>query len=134
MSGARVAETGSLAPRAHRRSRRVAVCRPPYGTYSPDRQSALDQLLVTPARDLPGERFCVAGSMFPASVSWPQNVERIEHLAPGDHRAFYNRQKFTLNLTRSQMIRTGYSPSVRLFDAAACGTPIITDNWPGLED
>ena len=27
----------------------------------------------------------------------------------------------------------GFSPSVRLFEAAACGTPIISDRWPGIE-
>jgi spore maturation protein CgeB len=31
------------------------------------------------------------------------------------------------------MVRAGYSPSVRLFEAAACATPVISDAWPGLE-
>jgi spore maturation protein CgeB len=31
------------------------------------------------------------------------------------------------------MVRAGWSPSVRLFEAAACGTPILSDRWPGLE-
>jgi spore maturation protein CgeB len=31
------------------------------------------------------------------------------------------------------MRRAGYSPSIRLFEAAACGTPIVSDDWPGLE-
>ena len=31
------------------------------------------------------------------------------------------------------MIRAGYSPSVRLFEAAACGVPIISDAWDGLD-
>jgi len=60
-------------------------------------------------------------------------VKRIDHLAPSDHRRFYNRQRFTLNVTRADMCEAGYSPSVRLFEAAACGTPIISDYWPGLE-
>jgi len=104
------------------------------GTYSAERQPAVERLFIAPARELPNEKFCAAGSMFPDSVAWPANVERIEHLAPKDHRAFYNAQKFTLNLTRTQMIRAGYSPSVRLFEAAACGTPIISDWWPGLDE
>jgi spore maturation protein CgeB len=61
-------------------------------------------------------------------------VERIPHLAPGDHRGFYARQRFTLNVTRAEMRAAGYSPSVRLFEAAACGTPIISDTWRGLKD
>ncbi len=104
------------------------------GTYSVDRQPALERLLFEPARQTPEHKFVVAGSMFPSSVQWPENVDRIEHLPPGGHRAFYNSQKFTLNLTRAEMIRAGYSPSVRLFEAAACGTPIISDAWLGLSE
>src|SRR4051812_30067814 len=81
----------------------------------------------------PAGRFVVAGPQYPTGIQWPQNVERITHLGPEDHRAFYNRQRFTLNVTRAAMVRAGYSPSVRLFEAAACGTPIISDAWPGLE-
>ncbi|HLM24934.1 MAG TPA: glycosyltransferase [Pyrinomonadaceae bacterium] len=103
------------------------------GTYSVDRQPSLDELLVEPARRSPSLKTVVAGSMYPAEVSWPANVERIEHLAPAAHRRFYNSQKFTLNLTRTDMRNAGYSPSVRIFEAAACGTPIISDYWPGLE-
>jgi spore maturation protein CgeB len=66
-------------------------------------------------------------------VVWPSNVERIEHLPPGEHRRFYNRQRFTLNITRADMVLAGWSPSVRLFEAAACGTPIISDWWEGLD-
>src|SRR5689334_8643432 len=72
--------------------------------------------------------------MYPRDLVWPVNVERIEHLAPASHRRFYNSQRFTLNLTRADMRRAGYSPSVRIFEAAACGTPIISDFWPGLEN
>src|SRR2546423_819087 len=54
------------------------------------------------------------------------------HLAPSEHRAFYNNQRFALNITRAEMVRAGWSPSVRLFEAAACGTPIISDYWDGL--
>jgi spore maturation protein CgeB len=48
--------------------------------------------------------------------------------------AFYARQRFTLNLTRAEMRRRGFSPSVRLFEAAACETAIISDAWPGLAE
>ncbi|HYE51294.1 MAG TPA: glycosyltransferase, partial [Azospirillaceae bacterium] len=103
------------------------------GTYSPDRQPTLDRLLVVPARELPDSRFVVAGPQYPAGLSWGVNVERIEHLPPAEHRGFYNGQRFTLNVTRADMIRAGWSPSVRLFEAAACGTPIVSDAWAGLD-
>lgn len=103
------------------------------GTYSADRQESLDKLLFRPARSRKSMRAIVAGPLYPRELEWPANVEHVEHLAPGRHRDFYNAQKFTLNLTRADMIAAGYSPSVRLFEAAACGTPIISDYWAGLE-
>ena len=102
------------------------------GTYSDDRQPALERLMLEPAREWKFAQFCVAGSLYPESLGWPPNVERIHHLPPREHRAFYNAQRWTLNVTRADMVRAGYSPSVRLFEAAACGTPILSDAWPGL--
>ena len=103
------------------------------GTYSPDRQPPLDTLLLEPARRWPEGRFAVAGPQYPDSIDWPTNISRTEHLPPEKHRAFYNSQKFTLNITRADMIQMGYAPSVRLFEAAACGVPIISDYWEGLD-
>ncbi|CUH13293.1 hypothetical protein JSE7799_00243 [Jannaschia seosinensis] len=104
------------------------------GTYSPDRQPTLDRLLLEPARRLPHRRFVVAGPQYPADIDWPANVDRIEHLPPSEHPAFYAAQRYTLNVTRADMIAAGWSPSVRLFEAGACGTPVISDDWPGLTE
>ena len=104
------------------------------GTYSADRQPTLERLLLEPARALPERRFVVAGPQYPDDVDWPANVERIEHLPPAEHRGFYAAQRFTLNVTRADMVAAGWSPSVRLFEAAACGVPIISDAWPGLDE
>jgi spore maturation protein CgeB len=103
------------------------------GTYSADRQPTLELFMLEPARIWDAGRFIVAGPMYPDSIHWPRNVARVDHLPPSDHRAFYNAQKFTLNVTRADMIKAGYSPSVRLFEAAACATPIISDFWEGLD-
>ena len=103
------------------------------GTYSADRQTSLNELLILPALLLPGERFVLAGPQYPAGVRFPPNLEKIDHVPPGAHRVFYNEQRFTLNVTRADMRRFGYSPSVRLFEAAACGIPIISDQWEGIE-
>lgn len=103
------------------------------GTYSADRQPKLDELLLDPARRWPEGRFIVAGPQYPDDIGWPRNVRRREHLSPARHRRFYNAQRFTLNVTRADMVRAGWSPSVRLFEAAACGTPIVSDQWPGLD-
>ena len=103
------------------------------GTYSDDRQPPLENLLIKTAAQHSDKNFVVAGPQYPASIEWPGNVERIEHLPPSEHRRFYNSQRFTMNITRADMIKAGYSPSVRLFEAAACGTPIISDVWQGIE-
>lgn len=103
------------------------------GTFSPDRQPGIESLLCATAREWRAGRFAVAGSQYPAGVSWPENCERIVHLPPAAHRDFYNASRFTLNVTRREMVHLGFSPSVRLFEAACCGTPVITDLWPGLE-
>jgi spore maturation protein CgeB len=104
------------------------------GTYSADRQPGLEELLLKVARRLPERRFIVAGPQYPDEVVWPANVERVAHLSPAEHGDFYNAQRYTLNLTRADMRAAGWSPSVRLFEAAACGTPIISDEWPGLAE
>ena len=103
------------------------------GTYSPDRQVTLERMLLAPARAWPAGRFVVAGPQYPDDVEWPANVEHVPHLSPKEHRRFYNRQRFTLNVTRADMVAAGWSPSVRLFEAAACATPIISDRWEGIE-
>jgi methyltransferase (TIGR04290 family) len=102
------------------------------GTYAADRQPKLERLLLEPARRWPEGRFAVAGPQYPTTIAWPGNVTPIEYLPAQAHRAFYGSQRFTLNLTRADMVAAGFSPSVRLFEAAACGTPIISDAWPGL--
>ena len=103
------------------------------GTYSDDRQPTLEKLLIEPARHLPELKFCVAGPQYPDSIDWPENVERIEHLPPAEHPEFYAASRYTLNVTRADMITAGWSPSVRLFEAAACATPVISDVWEGID-
>jgi spore maturation protein CgeB len=104
------------------------------GTYAADRQSTLDRLLVQPAAQRPGDDFLVVGSLYPSELRWPPNVRRMEHLAPPRHSAFYSANRLTLSVTRQAMREWGYTPSGRLFEASACGTPIVTDVFPGLED
>jgi spore maturation protein CgeB len=103
------------------------------GTYSADRHAQFDRMLLAPAKLWSSGRFIVAGSQYPSDIQWPSNLLRILHLPSSEHRQFYNRQRFTLNLTRGPMVKAGFSPSVRLFEAAACGTAIISDSWSGLE-
>ena len=103
------------------------------GTYAADRQPKLMSFLNAPATSLPDRDFIVAGPQYPEDVSWAANVRRFDHVAPADHAAFYSSSRFVLNLTRADMVAAGYSPSVRLFEASACASTIISDDWPGLD-
>ena len=103
------------------------------GTYAPDRQAKLESLFLEPARRRPASRFLLAGPLYPAQMKWPPNVQRVEHVAPADHPALYGSSRLTLNLTREAMAVSGYCPSGRFFEAAACGTPIVTDWFGGLD-
>jgi spore maturation protein CgeB len=102
-------------------------------TYAPDRQAKVDQLFLEPARRHPQMQFMLAGSMYPCEWQWPQNVRRAEHVPPQAHPRFYSSSRITLNLTREEMARSGWCPSGRFFEAAACGTPLISDWWEGLD-
>ena len=103
------------------------------GTYSADRQEKLDALFLEPARRNPTSQFVLAGSLYPWQWQWPENLRRIEHVAPAEHPRFYSSSRITLNLTRGEMAAYGWCPSGRFFEAAACGTPLITDAWEGLD-
>jgi spore maturation protein CgeB len=104
------------------------------GTYAEDRQEALEALFLEPARRMPERRFLIAGAQYPALFPWLANLYFVRHVAPPDHGALYSSSALTLNVTRRAMARMGYCPSGRLFEAAACGTPIVSDEWEGLED
>jgi spore maturation protein CgeB len=103
------------------------------GTYAPDRQPKVEELLCIPARSLNDKKFIVAGPQYPDSIEWPSNVQRLMHLEPRYHPVLYSSSRLVLNVTRRDMVMAGYSPSVRLFEAAACGAAIISDQWPGLD-
>jgi spore maturation protein CgeB len=103
------------------------------GTYAPDRQETLERLFLEPARGLPQKRFIIGGSSYPADFPWKPNISFVHHVPPPEHSRFYSASLLTLNVTRADMAAMGFCPSGRLFEAAACGTPVLSDFWPGLE-
>jgi len=103
------------------------------GTYAPDRQHILDELFIQVARQLPEERFVIGGSKYPLDFPWQPNIWYVQHVPPSAHASFFSSSALTLNVTRGAMARMGYCPSGRLFEAAACGTAIVTDEWDGLD-
>lgn len=103
------------------------------GTWSADRQRALDMLFVEPARRHPDRPFVVGGSLYPHGLEWPPNVAHHDHVPPPEHPAFYCSSPLTVSVTRGAMAELGYCPSGRLFEAAACGTPVLSDWFEGLD-
>lgn len=128
---------GHVDPAAHRPAKPAEEFRGDLsyiGTYAADRQATLERLFVEPARRRPEMRFVLAGAGYAADFPWTDNIFFVKHLPPGDHPSFFASSRLTLNVTRGAMAAMGWCPSGRLFEAAACGVPILTDSWPGLED
>ena len=127
---------GSVDPRVHHPAAPCGSYRAHasyLGTYSGDRQAALETLLIEPARRLPQSTFLIGGALYPADFPWTPNIRFVRHVPPPRHPAFYCSSKLTVNVTRGAMASMGYCPSGRLFEAAACGVPILTDWWRGLD-
>jgi spore maturation protein CgeB len=103
------------------------------GTHSADRIQALRRLLLEPARQLPERKFIIGGSMYDNEFPWLANIYWVSHLPPSRHPAFYCSSNITLNVTRGPMAEAGFCPSGRLFEAAACGVPVFSDSWEGIE-
>jgi spore maturation protein CgeB len=128
---------GSVDPDAHRPVSPIAEYRADLsylGTYAPDRQPALQALLIDPARHMPERRFVIGGAQYPAEFPWTENIHFVRHMPPQLHPAFFSSSRLTLNVTRRAMAEAGWCPSGRLFEAAACGTAVLSDSWPGLSD
>jgi spore maturation protein CgeB len=104
------------------------------GTYAADRQQALERLLIEPARRRSSAEFLVGGSAYPIEIEWPDNVRKLDHIPPSHHPSFFSSSRLTLNITRADMAKMGWCPSGRLFEAAACGAAMVSDNWDGLEE
>jgi spore maturation protein CgeB len=127
---------GSVDPEAHRPVAPVERFRADFsylGTYAADRQQALEDLFIEPARRRPDLRFVLGGPQYPSEFPWTENLFFIPHVPPVEHAAFYCSSRLTLSVTRGPMAAMGYCPSGRLFEAAACGVPIVSDEWEGLD-
>ena len=103
------------------------------GTYAADRQAALEQLFIEPARRLAGKSFLIGGAQYPQDFPWTPNIRFVRHMPPPEHPAFFGSSRLTLNVTRKAMADYGHCPSGRLFEAAACGCPVLSDTWDGLD-
>lgn len=137
LGAARVAPLyGSVDPEVHRPASEPShpgTALTYMGTYSADRDRALNDLFIAPARQLPERRFLIGGSKYDSTFPWLPNIFYSDHVAPADHGTFYRSAPLTLNVTRGPMAAMGYCPSGRFFEAAACGAAVLSDEWEGIE-
>lgn len=127
---------GSVDPDAHHPVAPVEEFRCEFsylGTWAEDRRRALQTLFLDPARRRPDLRFTIAGAQYPRDFPWAPNLWYREHVPPPMHPAFYSSSRMTLNITRGAMASMGFCPSGRLFEAAACGCVVLSDEFEGLD-
>ena len=81
---------------------------------------------------LPEQQFLLGGSGW-GDKPRPLNVSYLGHVGTADHNAFNATPKAVLNISRSSMAETGFSPATRVFEAAGAAACLITDAWVGIE-
>ncbi len=103
------------------------------GNRMPDRESRVWEFFFHPVRQLKDKRFLIGGSGWDQNVLEQDNVTYLGHVYTRDHNAFNCTPLSVLNITRDSMVRFGYSPPTRVFEAAGAGACLITDAWEGID-
>ena len=105
------------------------------GTYAEDRQAALERLFVEPARQMPRSALCHRRRAS-TPTDFPVDAEHLFRAPLASRGA----SGLLLLLAADAECHSrgdggdGLLPSGRLFEAAACGVPILSDWWDGLEE
>ncbi|MCX2721448.1 CgeB family protein [Roseibium salinum] len=102
------------------------------GNRLPDREERVDRFFLYPAAQNQDLKFLLGGAGW-EDKAMSSNVRYIGHVPATDHNAFNATPKAVLNISRSDMARTGFSPATRVFEAAGARACLITDYWEGIE-
>jgi spore maturation protein CgeB len=60
-------------------------------------------------------------------------VKIVAKLPDNAFAGFYRSSRLTLAVAPPAAAGMGYCPTGRMFDAAACGVPVLTEDWEGLD-
>lgn len=101
------------------------------GNRLPDREARVEEFFLAPASRMPEQRFVLGGSGW-GDKPMSSNVNYLGHVGTADHNAFNISAKAVLNISRSSMAETGFSPATRVFEAAGASACLITDYWEGI--
>jgi spore maturation protein CgeB len=102
------------------------------GNRLPDREARVWDLFFEVASMAPDLRFVLGGNGW-QDCAFPPNVRWVGHVPTNEHRMWNCSARIVLNINRADMAATGYSPPTRVFEAAGCGSCVITDAWEGIE-
>src|SRR5215207_3296075 len=102
------------------------------GNRMPDREQRVRELFFRAAELAPDLSFVLGGNGW-ADYPLPPNVRYVGHVPTADHRAWNCSARLVLNINRADMAATGFSPPTRVFEAAGCGSCVVTDAWQGIE-
>jgi spore maturation protein CgeB len=99
----------------------------------PDREARVTEFFFRAAEAAPGRRFLLGGNGW-HDRTMPENVAYVGHVYTADHNALNCSALAVLNVHRDSMVRNGWSPATRLFEAAGAAACQITDAWRGIEE
>jgi spore maturation protein CgeB len=102
------------------------------GNRLPDREERVRAFFFRAAELAPELRFVLGGEGW-GDLPLPPNVRWIGHVPTAEHRAWNCSARMVLNVVRESMASNGYSPPTRVFEAAGCGSCVLTDRWTGVE-
>ncbi len=102
------------------------------GNRLPDRESRVEEFFLRAAASCPDRTFLLGGNGW-HDKPVPANVRYAGHVYTADHNAFNCTPTAVLNISRASMARYGFSPAPRVFEAAAAGACLISDEWEGLD-
>lgn len=102
------------------------------GNRLPDRDARVEEFFLGPAEALPQCRFLLGGSGW-EDRSLPSNVTLLGHVPTDRHNEVNGAARLVLNVHREPMVRNGWSPATRMFEAAGAAACQVTDAWEGIE-